>query len=696
MSRPGAQWRVAARLAWRHLRHTRLGSALIVVLVALPIAGATAAAVIVTSVQATTPEASSLLGGLSVAAAYVVVLLTGAAFAVSAHRQQRTLALASSAGASPADLLRVMLLQAAALAGAGGIIGVGVGIAAAALGLALWGAESSQLDVPWASLLAIGIVAVLVGTLAAMPPAVTVSLGDPITSLREAPRPRNLGARRPLWGSLLLAAGIGSTIVSTVMLALLATGATFGGNPQLRYTANLGMMVGAILTQLGIVLSGRWLLWGVARVMSRISLSARLASRDAAANGGRTVPAVAAIGAAVFIAVFAVASGTMEREQEARGWTYTTPTGAPAIGWEFYADSVSPDVTSQLASDASDVLRSVGATRVATISEQPDFWGADLDAVSPERLRAMAVMPERNRTAMLEAPPRAGDPTNNMAVVSADDIDLALNVTLTTAQRDAFEDGAALVRDERLVTDGSVQIAAWTLREVIFGTVDNDSPGSGSVAPQWSHTVEAVPVAEAGGLWEAVISPEVAAQLGLEWEPAYLVGAVDAPLSGGAINQLSARAEALGSDENPVRGWVDEGPESASVWLIPLLGGVFVFVIGASGISLALARFERRSDDATLAAVGAGAMLRRNVAFWQGLVIAGFGAATGALAGILPPIGFWLARRATAAWLEPYRLSDIPWALLAVLVVGLPFVIAVINWLVPPRAPDVTRRTAIA
>ncbi len=109
--------------------------------------------------------------------------------------------------------------------------------------------------------------------------------------------------------------------------------------------------------------------------------------------------------------------------------------------------------------------------------------------------------------------------------------------------------------------------------------------------------------------------------------------------------------------------------------------------------ALGLARFERRPDDATLAAVGGTPGLRRRIGLWQGLVIAGFGTFAGATAGILPPIGFWLQSQ---TGYEPLSLADIPWWLLGALAVALPLGIAAVNWLVPPREPELTRRNVIA
>src|SRR5690606_12234690 len=56
-------------------------------------------------------------------AAYVVIMLAGAAFSIAARRQQRSLAVAASVGATGADLRRTIVLQGAVLGFAGGIVG---------------------------------------------------------------------------------------------------------------------------------------------------------------------------------------------------------------------------------------------------------------------------------------------------------------------------------------------------------------------------------------------------------------------------------------------------------------------------------------------------------------------------------------------------------------------------------------------
>lgn len=106
-----------------------------------------------------------------------------------------------------------------------------------------------------------------------------------------------------------------------------------------------------------------------------------------------------------------------------------------------------------------------------------------------------------------------------------------------------------------------------------------------------------------------------------------------------------------------------------------------------------MARVERRPDDATLAGVGGSRTLRRNIALWQALIVAGVGMVTGVAAGILP---VWGVSMAAVGSYNPPRFSDMPWLWILATGVALPVIIALVSWLVPPRRPDLMRRTAIA
>lgn len=649
------------------------------------------------------------------AAAYMVVMLAGAAFAVSARRQQRALAIAASVGADQRDLRRVVLLQGTVLGAVGGLVGLaaGIGLAALVIRLTDTGAAAQYwgFHIPWEMLVGILIFAVLVGTGSALAPARGVARSDTIQALRGARRPQKVSVSRPLWGSLLLVVGVGITIVCGIAAAAVATSPDISYDSPLRWLPTVGIIAGPILAQIGIVLSGRWLLWLCSRVLSKLGIAARIASRDAVANGARTVPAFAAIGATIFAGVFALGMGGMITGQIERTYDYVAPVGT-AYG-TVYSRGPEPLTAADAAAAATaaqKVFRDTGAAATAAVDRQQPVWAEDVDDIPADLQRAVVVTPERSL-----ADPAKGasfgselaDPTNNIAVIDADDVETVTGIRLTADQRRAYESGSALVTDTGLVTDGAVEVAAWTERQWQDGSApdnmfrpwpagsENAGPEPfGTAEPVWQKTLDALVVSAREQGVSVAIAPATATELGLKTVPLMVFGSFAEPPTSDQRDRLNALSTGIATDTYDVSTWIEAGPASANAWLIPLLAAVAVIVLGASAVALGLARFERRPDDATLSAVGGTRLLRRNIGFWQGLVIAGFGTFAGAAAGILPPIGFMLQSRTGGE--QELFLADIPWLVLVGLAVALPLVIALVNWLVPPRRPDLTRRVAIA
>lgn len=653
--------------------------------------------------------AAALAAG-GVAAGYMVVMLAGAAFAVSARRQQRALAIAASVGADARDLRRTVVLQGTVLglvAGAiGTVLGVGIGLLVVHLSddgsrTLFWG-----LHVPWEMLIGIAVFAAIVGTVSALVPARGVARTDTISALRGARRPVSVTAARPLWGSLLVLIGVGVTIVCGVAAAAIAVNEQIAWDSPLRWMPVVGIIGGPILAQLGILLSGRWLLWLASLVLARVGIAARMASRDALANGARTVPAFAAIAATVFVGVFAVGLGTMTVAQGARAYAYAAPVGtAQVYFYESGPELLTAEQADAAAAAAVKVLGEIDAKETAVVSRQVQVDGSqveDASDVDPDLTRAVAVRPT---AALVDRDTRGAwsselkVPEDNLSIIPADSIEAAIGVRLTAAQLAAYRAGGALVLDPAYVKDGEVEVAAWTEREWMFGGAPSNFfrplPGDEPVADaQWTRSLPAIVATQPEQTMAVILAPETAADLGMTVQPRMVFGTFASEPTTEQRDRLYALTEAESSDTYTLSGWIETGPPSALTWLVPLLAAVAVLVLGASGVALGLARFERRPDDATLSAVGGTTALRRRIGFWQGLLIAGFGTAAGAAAGILPPIGFWL--QSQTSWQGAMDLADIPWVTLAVFAVALPLAIATVNWLVPPRRPDLTRRTAIA
>ena len=633
-------------------------------------------------------------------AGYVVVMLAGAAFAVSARRQQRALAIAASVGADRRDLSRTILLQGTTLGIVGGAAGIASGIGLAALVMGVTNDGSATLfwgfHVPWAVLAGIAVFAVVVGTVSAWMPARAVARRPPLQALRGARRPQKPTASRPLWGSALILGGVALTILSALISAAIVATDALPGDNGWRYVPPYGIAVGPIVAQIGILMSGRWLVWQASRALSHVGTAAKIAARDAAANASRTVPAFAAVTATVFVGVFAIGLSSMQTSQTARTWFYTAPVGSVAVSiWT----APGPDASEQAAEAVATAERLVvdaGGSAPAVLARQqtPTQYAERSDV--PDGTFALAILPERYLIETTQSYQSTGrDPWNPIAVVAPEDVGTALGVEPSARDLAAYRAGAALVADERFITDETVRVQSFDNVDVSDTRVPDNvwvraSDAPALAAPVRSDTLDAIAVDAPHQPLSVLIAPATAERLGIVSQPDRIVAALPTRSDPSALDQLRAQSDLAGAEASTLSVNVETGPPSAAAWVVPLLGVMAVLVLGASAVALGLARFERRPDDATLAAVGGTPGLRRRIGFWQGLIIAGFGTIAGAAVGILPPIGFALQSQGTL------RLDDLPWTVIAGVAALLPLVIAVANALVPPRRPDLTRRTAIA
>ena len=643
-----------------------------------------------------------IVGGFT---AYLVILLAGAGFAVSARRQQRSLAVAASVGADRGSVFRIVLMQGSVLGLIGGVLGAGIGIALAHPALLLFddGAVASfwGFHVPWWGVLGIVLFATAVGTASALAPARAATKGDVLASLRGTRRPPTMRTDRPFWGTLLGAVGLGLTAVGGLGLAALnAAEVVDYGNPA-RTLCLIGIIAGPLLFQIGAILAGHWMLTMIARGATRAGLAPRIAARDAAANPARIVPAFAAIAACVFIASFALTAAGLYMAQSARNWWYQAPVGSVVVN--VWTDGENPAVLAQ----ATAALAETDPSTVGTVR-------GDIDAYSSGDLATREwqdpVYPEvfgYDDCATIEAGvclDRAGalfGSSGSAVVVDAEDLDTVLGVPIDAATRAAFADGGALVTTPAPSAAGGTYLDG---DEVVLNRWNREemdeywARGGGSAAlPDPIETVR-VPAQEIRLPqtlpWPVVISPQAADRIDYETVPAHLIGSYDQPPTQQALDRLAQIAGQPWSADGGFSYAVENGPPASDGWLWLILGAAGILVLGAGGVALGLARIERRPDDATLSAVGASSRLRRGVAFWQAIVIIGIGSVTGTVAGLIPMWGIVMQSASNDQY--ALRMADTPWAWLALLAIGLPLAIAVVSWLIPPRRPDLTRRTAIA
>ncbi|MET0812557.1 MAG: FtsX-like permease family protein, partial [Microbacterium sp.] len=641
-------------------------------------------------------------------AGYLVVLLAGAAFSVSARRQQHSLAVAASVGAPPESLRRVVVLQGTVLGLIGGLTGAALGIGLAYPVLALiddgrvqsfWG-----FHVPWWGILGIVAFAVAVGTAAAYFPARAATRGDVLLALRGSRRPVSLRTDRPLWGTLLMAVGIASTAAAGIYLAALTTANDVDYDNPWRNVAVWVIVAGPILFQVGVILAGHWVLTLFARIFSRGGLAVRLASRDAAANPGRVVPAFGAIAACVFLAAFALTAVSLFSASTARNYWWQAPEGSVAVTvWSSSSDA-SPVGVRRVEDSAVDAVAETGPAATAVVRGEPDV-SAFVDGVPTDERLATVFRAEVFGAVACDDPDAVGLCLSEWSrvfgwegqplVIAPDDLATALGTTIPDDAMRIFEAGGVIALDNPMTLGTFVSDGEATLREWDGSMLAQDefvSDGDGPGEPLRTLTLPAVTVDTPHSLpWHVIVSPDAADALGMKTTVRTIVADYDGPIDPVTLDRLTQLQELSSSPDGGFSIHVENGPPDPAPWLWFILGAVGALVLGAGGVALGLAGVERRPDDATLTAVGATPLLRRGIAFWQTIVIVGLGVASGTIAGLIPMWGIAFALNTSGL-----DFADVPWLWLGLLAVGLPLAIAVFAWLVPPRHPDLTRRTAIA
>ena len=644
--------------------------------------------------------------GLMVAAfmGYLVVLLAGAAFAVAARRQQRSLAVAASVGADRRDVFRVVAVQGTALGAVAGLAGVaaGAGLAWIALEVTDTGAVTSfwgnwGYNVPWPIVAGIAVFAVIVGTLAAVAPARSASRGDVLGALRGARRPAKLQPRRPLWGSALMVVGLTATIAGGTTLAVLnSTGDIVDYQGPLWLSAIIAVILGPVVLQIGILCTGHWILVAVAKPLARLGLAPRIAGRDAAASPSRVVPAFAAIAGCVFVAAFTLSATALTTSANTRGYYFNGPVHSVLVGmWQEHGT----DDSAALIAAAEDVVAPTEprATAVVWVAAGPEFDPRTGEPVDTGRHSfGVAAQPSAEC-------PSCGGPAallhGQLSIMDEADLEVVLDHDLSDAELTAFRNGGVLATlDDFVTAEGTVEVTEWTIEdrlayEASFAGIDWEDERSLEALPDptATHALEAtlIDLGHSHGV-QVVMSHRTAEDLGIGVVPGTLVATYDERLSTDELDELTAAAESVRIGEGSSMYALEErGPDSAAPWLWLILAAAGTLVVGASAVCLGLARFERRPDDATLSAVGGGPVLRRNVSAWQAAVIVGIGSVVGATVGLVPVWG--LAQSSTTY----FDFADTPWLWLGILAVGLPLTITAVAWLVPPRHPDLTRRTAI-
>ena len=572
-----------------------------------------------------------------------VVLLAGPAFAVGARRQARDLALVATAGGTPAQARRVVLATAVVLGATAAVVGSGLGIAAARLLTGpLQDRSSSWLgpfQVPADQVAIVAGLGLLSALLAAAVPAFLASRQDVVAVLAGRPADATPSRRSPVAGLVLMGLGIGGAVLG-------ARGA--GGE--------LPIAASAILMVLGMVLLVPVLVVAVARLAARLPLPLRYAARDAARHRIRTASAVAAVAATVAGVTALGIGATSDEEQSRATYVETLPLGEGRISSPVALSAAQWDRL-RAAVDAADPTARITVERGIRPAQDPDTTlQVDLDGNLPI---------EPYVTGEGEAPVR---------VVERAPADLRLSETERRGIDAVLARGRMALLTQEPIRSGPVTL---TLTDLDAATYEQRGaartarvPATGVVADgPTDRSLHAVAFAPPGLLEQHGLSTAVTA---LSWRTAD--GSLPTRAAQDRVTGAAADVDASTSV------YVERGyqtPDDVARVRLVLIGLGAVLMLGGTLTATLLALADAGADLATLGAVGATPRLRRLVAGAYALLLAGLGAILGLGVGLVPGIAvtYPLTRDFGGGQAAAHYL-DIPWGLLAVVVLGLPVLTA--------------------
>jgi putative ABC transport system permease protein len=622
-------------------------------------------------------------------------LLAGPAFAVSAARQRRSLALAASNGAEARQLRRYVLGQAVVLGVVSATVAVVVGVLLTFAGLSWWQAGHADFvigpfEVSWPRVIGVFICAVIASVVAALIPAKGIARLDIVSVLAGRAGDRSVHRGLPAAGMVVMVLS-GTGLIWAV---------AFGGDGVARQGPLI--VVGAIGLVVGCLMVIPAVLALVGRLGTHLVLPVRLAARDTARQRGRSTPAVAAIMAAVAALTALSIGAASDTRQKEDDYQPSRPMGTGAIVMNGedssertvrgVLDRFAPQLKVDPVGYVSDrAVPATGRRRVSWVALlPPGCAGAHEVAIADPNDAIGSCGTTDNEASMLMVGGLPG---------------LSAKLALSKPQRAVLQGGGILVTDPRLVRDGQVSSVGGT------ATQDNTTGVTTGHAITQRTRLPAVVVDPR--IWEAAFrgqtsgvwtQTQTARRLGWPvWVDAYNLSSPTGTIS---PEVEAAVADRLGDGYivGVERGY--QNPYRTVLLIAFLVAGLLVLI--ASLISTALSLAESQNDMATLAAVGATRHTRRGIAAGQAFVVAACGALLGVAVGMVPGIAItWPLTARTTSPLEgaqglraialPHQggpVIVIPWLPLIAVCVGVPLLAAGLAWIAVRRHPQMTRRLA--
>ncbi|PWR05667.1 hypothetical protein DKT68_25680 [Micromonospora acroterricola] len=565
----------------------------------------------------------------------LVSLVAAAGFVVVAQRRLRQLGMLAAMGATRRHLRLVLLVNGAAVGAVATVCGTAVGLAAWLIAAGFVetaaGHRIGRFDLPWLTIGAGMLLAVVTATAAAWWPARAVAR-TPIMSALSARPPTPPAARRTaVTTAALLAAGLTALVLSD------------GSNPPL-------IIVGSVCTVLGVLFVGPLAIPALAAARGGLPVAVRLALADLARYRVRAGAALAAISLAVGLSA-AVVVGSAAAEHRSR----------EAAGLGNLADShllirigqpepVIPERTAAemdaLQAHANTIAATVGAATVIPL---------DMAVVAAHTDPGREGGPTGHPAVEIGAPAAAGESTTSHPLYVVNPGLLRLNGVA----------GIAVDADTDVLTTRTGELALMNI------------PARG-VRP----TVRTLPRSGYTGLPDSLITPAALGRHG--WQPAR-VGwflAADHPVTGAQLAAAQELAAAAGLT-------IESRREQSSLTALrtgATVAGVLL-ALGVLATTVGLIRGEAAADLRTLTAAGAPRRVRRTLT----ATTAGALALLGAVLGVA---GTYLAL-AGALHRDLDPLGAVPVAHLVAIAGGLPLVAAGAAWLLAGRLPATLSRRVL-
>ena len=653
----------------------------------------------------------------------ITTLLVGPAFAVSAARQRRTLALAASNGATTAVLRRTVLASALVLGATSALAGTALGVALTPLlirGLNRWAdyGVDAPLDIRWVLLGGIALCAVVSTLIAALLPARRLGRLDIVGVMRGqavSPPPSKVvlavGAVLSALGALVI---LGSTGVAGLPSVTRLLGIQTGGD--------YAVTVGAVVLIVGSLFLVPVALAGIGRLGSHLPTTLRIAARDLARHRSRSAPSVAAVLAAVAGLSFGLTGLASDTEESRRTYIPVTLPGEVVV--RAWAEPITADairaaapgliVTENVAAGAVDPMNGLDAVptepyRLEFVSIVPPGCTAartisdpEWDAAENARYLAAEEAGTTDSFVFGTAPCSTGGTTyggtGSTLLLPAEEIVRRLG--LDAAQADAVRAGAVITRALSPATASGDQV------RVARGTFVIDPNATGPTDPQvevlQEASLPAIQLAESaqteGKMLGASLMLASDSVVTTGWpsrpESFTVRDAAGAPVTQEAVERLRA-ALGDGFEVSVERGFTRDD----RIVVAALLGVFALLILVITLTSTALTVAEQQSDQATLAALGATRGTRRLMAGAAAFLLAAVGCVLGVAVGLVP--GIAISRALTSAGWDPVNgvpegqetILVIPWLSLLIVGVLVPMVAGAIAWAGIRKAPQVTRRS---